>query len=522
MNRGGLKFLAALLSTLIVVVLFAGFDNLPRDLRKQVGAERSALASTTQQVAAEATQVTRDLQTEAALFRSIPASAQYAARLAHAQSLLQSAQGGMDRLNKLDKANRRGDQDQVRKVLAEERNLRASSETEARTVSEDSAHWVNLKQRLPQTLQDMERDYRATQALNLAAVTSSVNKAQTDWPEKKADLDWRLAGLKNAAEESEKLWQSTAEARRQAAAGNLAALDSGALVLAADQLSRYAAETPAKAKELKELSGQLYDSWDKVLVDMETRGIGNSKEYDQKLRTVRTHLESSESKGGATTSEERWVAVAKPVYDGMKDKLGMAVEHKPAGKYDSEAERVAQPAGFAYMAPPSQGSNRYGYWDHRDGRDFWVFYGQYALMRDLLFNHDYRPLDRGEWDGYRTYQSRGQTYWGNDSASGRGAPKYGSQGAETQQRYSGSTFAQGGGFKDSRFATKGGSYRGSQYATPQSRRPDADYNPRTFGRNASPSTPRASPPPSRTFRSPSPRPSFRMPSGGSGRRFGRR
>ena len=42
----------------------------------------------------------------------------------------------------------------------------------------------------------------------------------------------------------------------------------------------------------------------------------------------------------------------------------MAIEHKPAGKYDTESERVAQPAGFAYMAPPGQ-SNQYGHWDHQ-------------------------------------------------------------------------------------------------------------------------------------------------------------
>ena len=52
--------------------------------------------------------------------------------------------------------------------------------------------------------------------------------------------------------------------------------------------------------------------------------------------------------------------------EAMESNLGMAVEHKPAGKYDTESERVAQPAGFAYMAPPGQ-SNQYGYWDHAAG-----------------------------------------------------------------------------------------------------------------------------------------------------------
>ena len=48
----------------------------------------------------------------------------------------------------------------------------------------------------------------------------------------------------------------------------------------------------------------------------------------------------------------------------MEKDLGMAIEHKPAGKYDTESERVAQPAGFAYMAPPGQ-SNQYGHWEQQ-------------------------------------------------------------------------------------------------------------------------------------------------------------
>jgi hypothetical protein len=191
----------------------------------------------------------------------------------------------------------------------------------------------------------------------------------------------------------------------------------------------------------------------------------------------------------------------------MRNDLGMAVEHKPAGKYDFEADRVAQPAGFAYIAPLSQGSNQYGQWQHSGGRDFWVFYGQYALMRDLLFNHDYRPIDRGDWEGYRGSQTRGQTYYGNDGGSGQ---KYGTQGSTTRQTYSGSSYAKGGGFKDSQFASKPGSFRDSPYATPSSRQPGGSA-PRSFGSN---------PRPAPSFHpAPAPR-SFHMPSG-AGRRFGR-
>ncbi len=163
----------------------------------------------------------------------------------------------------------------------------------------------------------------------------------------------------------------------------------------------------------------------------------------------------------------------------------MAIEHKAAGKYDIESERVAQPAGFAYMAPPGQ-SNQYGHWDHHDGRDFWVFYGQYALMRDLLFNHSYRPFERYEYEDYRTYRQRNQTYYGRDETTQ--APKYGTSGTTTQEHYSGSTFAKSGGFKDSKYASKAGGYRDSQYSTPMAKDPNADHSARKFGTgsNASP------------------------------------
>ena len=78
-------------------------------------------------------------------------------------------------------------------------------------------------------------------------------------------------------------------------------------------------------------------------------------------------------------------------------------------------------------------------------------------MRDLLFNHSYRPLGRYEFEDYRSYQSTGRTYYGRDEAAG--TPRYGSQGTATADRYSGSSYAKSGGFKDSKYASKSGRRR---------------------------------------------------------------
>jgi hypothetical protein len=510
MSRSALKFLAVVLSLSIVLVLLAGLDNLPRSVRAQIDSERTALAAARTQVQSAEDEVNRNVQADPALFHTLPAAQQWPAQFVQSAALLQNATRDMDSLGSLEKQNRRQDRQRVERLLSEERGFRSSAVAEASGVQKDAAHWEDLKRRLPETLQDMQRDHEALDGYNLAPLTATVQKAETDWPEKKADLDARLAAERNMVTEGDRLWDSTAAPRAQAAAGNFANLDYGTLLGAAGQLHVSAATLPANAAQLQSLGAQLYTSWDKVLADMETRGIGTSKEYDQQIETVKTQVPDASAKTGTTTSDERWVAVPQSTYQAMQNDLGMTIEHKPLGKYDSESDRVAQPAGFAYMAPPSQGSNQYGYWDHSGGHDFWVFYGQYALMRDLLFRHDYRPLDRGEWEGYRDYQSRGQTYYGNDSASGQ---KYGTRGATTQQRYSGSSYAQSGGFKSSQYASKPGGFGGSKYASPS-----GSSEPKTFGRNSSPT--HVSPPPVRSFHpAPAPR-TFHMPSGG-GHRFGK-
>jgi hypothetical protein len=515
MSRSGLKFLAVLLSVLIVAVLFAGLDDLPRGVRQQIDSERTALLSAQTQVRTAAGEVAGDLQREPDLFHAVPASAQWTGTLDRQTSTLQSAAQDIAELTRLQKANRRTDRQRAAQLLAHERDLRTSALSAAVAVRNQAAHWIDVKQHLPEQVGQMESDYRAIHGFDMAPLAAAVQKAETDWPQKKADLDTRVSSLKESIAQSEALWQKSAEARRAAAANDFAHLDFAALMAAAGSLHSTAASLPGTSREIVALTGQLYNSWDKLLVDMRKRG----GDYEQKLRTVTTHYPDAAAKNGETTSDERWVTVAQPTYRAMQNDLGMAVEHKSAGQYDSEAERVAQPAGFAYMAPPGQ-TNQYGYWDHRDGRDFWVFYGQYALLRDLLFNRSYRPLERNDWDGY--YQSRrsGQTYYGHDSATG--APTYGSQGTATQDRYSGSTFAKGGGFKSSQYASKPGSYRDSPYASPGAREPGGDNSPRRFGSGSKPSEPHAAPPPSRGFRPapsrPAPRPSFR-PS--APRRFGR-
>jgi hypothetical protein len=511
MNRAFLKFCIALLATMMVVVPFAGLDSLPRSLRAQIDSERSSFAAAQQQVRTSEDAVSRDLAAEPELFRGVPAAAQWPAQLSAASTDLQAASRDVEQLTTLSRQNRRQDRERVEQLLAHVRALRSSASARAGGIQKEADHWVDLKRHLPEELARMDQDNRAIQAFDFGPLTAALQKAEIDWPDKKADLESRLSGLRSMAAQSESLWQSTAEARREAASGNLAKVDVAGLITASETLHGTATALPQKSAELQALSGQLYNTWDKLLVDLDVSGRGNSREYRQQIRTVTTRLADAAAKTGETTSQDQWVTVSRAEYDARKSDLGMAIAHKAAGKYDTEADRVVEPAGFAYMASPAQGRNQYGYWDHRDGRDFWVWYGQYSVLRDLLFNRNYRPLDRGDWDGYRTYRDRGQTYYGG-SGSGQ---KYGTQGSTTQETYSGSRFSRSGGFRDSQYASKSGGYRSSRYSSPGARNPDIDSAPRRYGSGSQ----RAMPPPTRSYR---PAPSYRPPMRSMPRRFGRR
>lgn len=521
MSKSSLRVLAVLLAVAIIGVLFAGLDGLPRDVRSQIAAERSAYSAAQASLKTAREEIARDASKETALFGALPSAREYPGRLGSADNTLASAGRDVEALAKLEKANRRADRDRALALLGQEKQRRTAAVAEAESVRKDAAHWIELKQHLPQEVQEMERDYQAIHAVDLTGAAAVVQKAGTDWPEKKNDLETRLANARAMAARGDELWQTSADARRAAAANDLAKVDFATLFATADALKTTARELPKQNEQLKTLSAQLYQTWDKVLADMEVRGVGNAREYDQKIRTIRTTVADAAGKPGASTSDEKWVDVTKAQYDAGEKNLGMAVEHKAAGKYDTESERVVQPAGFAYMAPPGQ-SNQYGHWDHHDGRDFWVFYGQYALMRDLLFNHQpYRPFERYEYYDYRTYQQRNQTYYGRDTTTA--APKYGTSGTTTQEHYSGSTFAKGGGFKDSKYASKAGGYRDSQYSTPMMRDPNADHSARKFGtgssqpRQAQPSAPRSYRPAPTPYRPSAPRSPGRS-FGGSRRR----
>src|ERR1039457_3042567 len=241
MSKSSLRVLAVLLTVGIIVVLLAGLDGLPGAVKAQIAAERKSFTAAQSQVQSAQADVSRNLASESSLFRVLPSAREYPDRLGRAAGSLASAGQSIAELERLEKQNRRSDRDRAESLLAREKQVRAAAVADAENVRKDAAHWVDLKQHLPQEVQDMERDYKAIHAVDLAGAAAAAQKAEAEWTEKKNDLESRLATARGIQARSDELWQSPTAARRAAAANDYNKVDFGTLFAAADTLKTGAA-----------------------------------------------------------------------------------------------------------------------------------------------------------------------------------------------------------------------------------------------------------------------------------------
>ena len=120
---------------------------------------------------------------------------------------------------------------------------------------------------------------------------------------------------------------------------------------------------------------------------------------------------------GERRAQTDWIEVEEKVFRRYEAFLGMAL----VAKSNQGVNNTPHPAGYHYV-----GNQNYGRWEQRGGQSFWVFYGQYALMRDLLGGGG-RPIYRGDYDDYRTYRERRRPYYGKNR-------EWGSRGSVTQKQ----------------------------------------------------------------------------------------
>ncbi|MBV9268654.1 MAG: hypothetical protein JO061_20975, partial [Acidobacteriaceae bacterium] len=441
-------------------LLIAGFavllscSRLPGALHSEIGQERDLLDRAEHELQHSKQTLETDLSQVPDLFRDASAPAQWNARLQADRQSLQSAEEIQNELNELARRDRADSKPRVEQLLTRERQLLDTTANDSRSVLAAADKWLDFRRDVPSHLDQMRREYAAVCNFDLAPVAEDVGHAGHDWPAKKPVLDERLEALRNTQKQAETEWSSTQALRDAAANTKVSGQQLATLIQTDDHLTSDASTLNVKTAELHSLSGQLYDSWDKILTDLDDSGSGETQVFRERIKTVRTHLLDVPSKKSETTSQERWVTVSEPQFRAVQNDVGMAIAHKDAGLFDSEAQNVPQPAGFAYIAPESQGRNQYGYWDHSSRHSVWTWLPEYLILRELLWNHDYRPVIADEYRGYQSAQTAGKTYYGQTTPAA--PPKYGTHGTFTQSHYADSRYVQKGGFKSSGYASHPG------------------------------------------------------------------
>ncbi|HTA47146.1 MAG TPA: hypothetical protein VK789_32105 [Bryobacteraceae bacterium] len=456
-----------------VSLLLASCNGLPPSIKRDIAAEKDRLQQAEHELQHSRETVRDDLAHTPDLFNGTAVATEWPAKLQADQTTLDRAK---DDLRQLDKLTRVSDRSRAEQLLREERSLRESVLHDSEAVEEQATKWLDFQRNTPHYLALMQSEYDRIQNADLGPVKQTVEKAERDWPAKKDALDSRLAALQDREKSGESQWKATESARQDAAAGKATGAEVATLIQANEALA--ADDVTKGADELQAQCGQLYNAWDKVLVDLDVSHRGLDTVYTEKIKTVKTHFVDVADKKTEVSSDDRWVDVSPSSYHAVENDLGMTIAHKDAGQFDSDATNTPQPPGFAYIATPEQGSNQYGYWSHGpDGHSFWTFLPEYLIMRELLWGHSYRPIIINEYNGYHEAQRMGRTYYGQETPAA--PPKYGSHGTFTQERYAGSRYVQSGGFKGSAYSSSRSS------APPPSASKSFGFEPRDRGESPS-------------------------------------
>jgi hypothetical protein len=142
-----------------------------------------------------------------------------------------------------------------------------------------------------------------------------------------------------------------------------------------------------------------------ILDDMKVEGTF-SKAYSHRYRIL---MEEE-------TAQTGWLKVSEKYFRRFEPFLGMTIWVKKEGK---ESESIG-PAGYEYVGNP-----RYGQWrTDSSGMSFWVFYGQYRLLSDLLGRG---PIYRNDYNTYTRHRSQGRPYYGPQN-------QYGTNGSFTKRQ----------------------------------------------------------------------------------------
>lgn len=438
---------------ILVVAVDSLFGGLPGVIRTQYEQELNGVAKATSQLSKNRDKVSSLVAADPGFLEPIEQRESWQGRFDAASDELTEAKQVLDgQVKPLFENDNPDDVEKLALLLNEVRTSRTHAESEITTVFQRAERLVGYKAKRKEMVQEAETAYKAMSRDSLAGLQAKADQAAADWPEKKDDIASRMAVFGTLLESADSSYKFVTEENKKS--DN--AIDFDALVHNHDALLQMRDSFSQSFSSIPVLLDQLYVSWDKILADMEIRE-GYEVEFYHTYKMIRVNREN---KSFEDTQVQK---VTKDFYLKHEKNLGMTLESKPKGKYDFEADKQTSPPGYSYVGNP-----HYGQWERRSsGGSFWVFYGQYALMRDLFWGGShYRPIARSDWDGYRQARSSGRTYYGKDAT---GKTRYGSSGTMAKTKYAGSKYTSSGGYSKTQFKKSGGKYRGTRYASKSTR-----------------------------------------------------
>ena len=469
MDRRVVYCLAGCFGVLVIGVILIGMlaSGLGTEVKAVGAAELENFDSAVAQFEANQQAVEKAMSDDPTLFESEDMGVRWKDRFAAAASELEKVSSSRTKLAQMLEEDDRGQREEVNAEIQTLNLARSRASAEAAEMRAAVDKLLNFKQELVTKLPTLESDLQAIQSTDLKPVEVTINKAGLDWPEKDTELKRHMYLYAIAKKDAEHLWNSSQESLGRARAGSASGKDVVQLIGLATRLHDMRQSLAGADKATRELVDQLYWSWDKILTDMEIQE-GELVTFRQQFQTTRIRAvmrEEGQAEEGDPVEVVQdvpvWQTVDKSTYESMKEKLGMTVQHKPAGKFDREATSLIQPAGYAQICSVEERRNHYGYWRPYGGYYHWYYYRPYYPMRRWLWGNDYTPVSSRMYNDYDVAQRSGRTYYGKDAT---GAALYGSNGTVTKQKYRTSKYVSTSGFKSTNYVKTGGTYRGSRYA----------------------------------------------------------
>jgi hypothetical protein len=281
-----------------------------------------------------------------------------------------------------------------------------------------------------------ERNYSllrrdATRAMLVA------EKALEDWSERKNKIQRPLGKVAALLQSTEKQWEASRDARRTAHLGKAKGAQLRQVLLFNNAV--VSAKDKVKKLDLERLVAQLYWASEAVLVDMNVKRRGDSLLFQQKLSTL--WIRAGE-KGPRPQVREKWRTVNRSTFMRHQKHLGMSLQHKPLGRFNSEQVKTVGIPGLAQMCAPECGKNDFGSWQGAGDERHWVFAPAYAWIASSFWPSEFVMTEAEYANSAKAAVSK-STFFGQ--ATG-GQPYFGSSAATMLALYAAGAYAANRGF----------------------------------------------------------------------------